>query len=178
MGRVELPRPDAKESSKYDEAHRFADTLFPRDLWDLGQADLEKITETFRSLASNVGAVLRLNPSVKHPHPGRSLVKRVGNAEVRVELALMHPKQRELAPGGDRVFYGFPDRREEFRYVLSVFRTPRQGFLRGLLQRPRRDPTEWQVIGEYTAADVREAAAPLREALESTARDRFLQSAD
>jgi hypothetical protein len=176
--RVELLRPDPKKSSKYDEAHRFADTLFPRDLWDLGQADLEKITETFRSLASNVGAVLRLNPSVKYPHPGRSLVKRVGNAEVRVELALIGPKQKQLAPGGDRVFDGFPDRPEEFRYALCVFRTPRQGFLSGPLHRPRRDPTEWQLIGEYTAADVRQAASPLREALESTARNRFLQRAD
>jgi hypothetical protein len=38
---------------------------------------------------------------------------------------------------------------------------------------PRRDPTEWQVIGSFTPADVREAAAPLREALANTARDEF-----
>jgi hypothetical protein len=150
--------------------------LFPRDLWDLGQADLEKITETFRRLASNVAAVVRLNPSAKYPHPGRSLVKRVGNAEVRVELALMGPSQSSEG----RQYYTLPDRPEEFRYVLSVFRTPRQGFIHRLLpllRRPRRDPTEWQEIGVYTPAEVREAGSALRETLESTARSRFLVSA-
>lgn len=148
-------------SSAYDEAHRLADSQYPRELWDLGQADLDRITETFQSLSANVGAVLRLNPSVKHPFPGRSLVKRVGNADVRVELALMGLNQ------------SVPDRPEEFRYVLSVFRTPRRGFLHGLLHRPRRDPTEWRVVGVYTPADVRDAGASLREAIEDTVRSEF-----
>lgn len=149
----------AHASSAYEEAHRGADSLFPRDLWDRGQADLERITETFRALASKFETVLRLNPSVKFPHPGRSLVKRVGNAEVRVELALTNPKG------------GFPERPEEFEYTLSVFRTPRRNPLRAFLE--RRDPTEWREIRRYAPGEVREAGAPLRDALEAAARDAF-----
>jgi hypothetical protein len=171
-----IHRSDARASSSYGEAHRFADSLFPRDLWDLGQADLERITETFRGLAPRVGAALRLNPSSKHPHPGRALVKRVGNAEVRVELTLAGPSRSFEG----REYLTSPDRPDEFRYVLAVFRTPRQGFLHRLfplLRRPRRDPTEWQEIAVYTPEEVREAGAALRETLERTARSCFPVSA-
>jgi hypothetical protein len=132
---------------------------FPRDLWAHGQADLAPITEIFRSLAPECGALLWLNPDIKYPHPARSLRKRVDSTVVRVELAL-----RGSTDGS------FPERLEEFRYVLYVFRTPRESWLHAILHPHRRDPTEWRIIGVYSAADVREAAPRLVDALEAAAR--------
>jgi hypothetical protein len=71
---------------KYEEAHRHADTLFPRDLWELAETALAPIRAACKSKAVAVGAEARTNLSAKHPHPACILTKRLGRVSVSVEI--------------------------------------------------------------------------------------------
>jgi hypothetical protein len=132
----------------YEEAHRHADTLFPRASWDQAQRDLERLGEYLAGLAASVGAELRGNAAGKHPYPSRGVAKMVGGSDIEVRLFLDYANAELVEP----------------TYTLAVFRTSRQ---------PR---TDWQTAGRFAASQVRTLAPEVGHALKATIAREFAYS--
>jgi hypothetical protein len=79
---------DSQGPIGYDEAHRHADTVFQRDLWDAAESALEAITPALWEMSLVSKALLDVNPDVKHPHPRRALRKPQPEGEVAVVLRI------------------------------------------------------------------------------------------
>jgi hypothetical protein len=120
----------------YDEAHRFADTLFPRELWDLAQLDLEAVRSVFAKHANALGAKLRFNLSAKHPHPACVLTKRVFGAQIEIFL-WVEPSDSQSSQGP-----------VSMQYKLAVLRTP---ITLGI---HRKRAATWKFIAEFSRGEV------------------------
>ena len=79
---------DSQEPIGYDEAHRHADAVLERDLWDAAESALEAVTPALWDMALAAGALLDVKPDVKHPHPRRALRKPQLEGEVAVVLRI------------------------------------------------------------------------------------------
>jgi hypothetical protein len=82
------PMSDSQGPIGYDEAHRHANTVFRRDLWDAAESALEAVTPALWDMALAAGALLDVKPDVKRPHPRRALRKPQVEGEVAVVLRI------------------------------------------------------------------------------------------
>src|SRR4051812_34718981 len=103
---------------EYEKAHRYSDTLFPRELWEPAQIALETVSPLLRTLAASVGAGFHSNPSAKHPHPKRTILKAGARGDLEL-LVIVQGRQGVQVSGID-----------DLQCVVGRKWTPRSRFLR------------------------------------------------
>lgn len=75
----------------YERAHASSDTLYPRDVWDLSEHELQALDLVLLDLARRYSATLAGARGGKHPIPARSLERRHSGTHTRVLLYRDYP---------------------------------------------------------------------------------------